>query len=125
MSRKPAQGPLLGIKILDLTRLLPGPLASQMLADLGAEVIKIEDPKAPDYARYFFPQKGGMAISVINMNRAKKSLAIDLKSEEGKKIFYERAKDADIVLDSFRPGILAKMGLNYETVKNINPRIIY
>jgi alpha-methylacyl-CoA racemase len=125
MSRKPAQGPLVGIKILDLTRLLPGPLATQMLADLGAEVIKIEDPKAPDYTRHFFPQKGGMAISFITLNRSKKSLALDLKSEKGRKIFYDLAKEADIVLDSFRPGVLAKMGLDYDTVKTINPRIIY
>jgi len=125
MSRQPAQGPLLGIKILDLTRLLPGPMASQMLADMGADVIKIEDPKAPDYARFFFPQKGGMAISYINLNRSKKSLAIDLKSEEGRKIFYQLAKEADIVLDSFRPGVLAKLQLDYDTVKAHNPRIIY
>lgn len=125
MSRKPDHGPLVGVKVLDLTRLLPGPLATQMLADLGAEVIKIEDPKAPDYTRHFFPQKGGMAISYIAINRGKKSLAIDLKSEKGRQIFYDLAKDADIVLDSFRPGVLAKMSLDYDTVKQINPRIIY
>lgn len=125
ISRKPNAGPLQGIKILDLTRLLPGPLGSQLLADLGAEVIKIEDPKAPDYTRNFPPMKGNQSYFYLAVNRSKKSLCINLKSEEGKAIFYDLAKEADIVLDSFRPGVLEKMGLDYTTVSAINPRIIY
>lgn len=118
-------GPLKGIRILDLTRLLPGPLGSQMLGDLGAEVIKIEDPKAPDYSRFFPPHKGSLSLMYLAVNRSKKCISIDLKSEEGRAIFYDLAASADIVLDSFRPGVLQKMGLDYETVKKINPKIIY
>lgn len=102
MSRKPQQGPLQGIQILDLSRLLPGPLATQMLADLGAEVIKIEDPKAPDYNRFFPPMKGSQSLNYISINRSKLSITLDLKSEEGKRKFFELVKTADIVVDSFR-----------------------
>lgn len=119
------QGPLKGIRILDLTRLLPGPLGSQMLGDLGAEVIKIEDPKAPDYSRFFPPHQGSLSLMYLAVNRSKKCVSLDLKSEEGKAIFYKLAESADIVLDSFRPGVLEKMGLDYQTVSKINPKIIY
>ncbi|HPA36235.1 MAG TPA: CaiB/BaiF CoA-transferase family protein, partial [Chitinophagales bacterium] len=125
MSRKPQQGPLQGIRILDLSRLLPGPLATQMMADLGAEVIKIEDPKAPDYTRFFPPQKGSQSIFYLSINRSKKSVTLDLKSEEGKRQFFELVKTADIVVDSFRPGVLQKMGIDYESAKQHNEKIIY
>ncbi len=125
MSRKPQQGPLQGIRILDLSRLLPGPLATQMMADLGAEVIKIEDPKAPDYTRFFPPQKGSQSIFYLSINRSKKSVTLDLKSGEGKRQFFELVKTADIVVDSFRPGVLQKMGIDYENAKQHNEKIIY
>ncbi len=124
-NRKPQQGPLLGIKILDLSRLLPGPLATQMMADLGAEVIKIEDPKAPDYNRFFPPMKGSQSINYISINRSKLSITLDLRSEEGKRKFFELVKSADIVVDSFRPGVLQKMGIDYEASKQHNEKIIY
>jgi alpha-methylacyl-CoA racemase len=123
--RKPQQGPLKGIRVLDLTRLLPGPLATQMLADMGAEVIKIEDPKAPDYARFMPPQHGPLGVSYLALNRSKKSLCINLSSSEGKQIFHQLLETADIVVESFRPGVLAKMGLDYELAKKIKHDIIY
>lgn len=125
MSRKPQQGPLQGIRILDLSRLLPGPLATQMMADLGAEVIKIEDPKAPDYTRFFPPLQGSQSIFYLSINRSKKSITLDLKSEKGKQQFFDLVKTADIVVDSFRPGVLQKMGLDYEAAKQHNEKIIY
>ena len=125
MSRKPQQGPLQGIRILDLSRLLPGPLATQLLADLGAEVIKIEDPKAPDYNRFFPPMKGSQSLNYISINRSKLSITLDLKSEEGKRKFFELVKTADIVVDSFRPGVLQKMHIDYEAAIQHNSTIIY
>ena len=125
MSRKPQQGPLQGIRILDLSRLLPGPLATQMMSDLGAEVIKIEDPKAPDYTRFFPPMKGSQSIFYLSVNRSKKSITLDLKSEKGKQQFFDLVKTADIVVDSFRPGVLQKMGIDYEAAKQQNEKIIY
>lgn len=123
--RKPQQGPLQGIRILDLSRLLPGPLATQMMADLGADVIKIEDPKAPDYTRFYPPQKGSLSITYLSLNRSKRSITLDLKSEEGRKKFFQLVKTADIVIDSFRPGVLEKMGIDYEAAKQHNEKIIY
>ncbi len=125
MSRKPQQGPLQGIRILDLSRLLPGPLATQMMADLGAEVIKIEDTKAPDYTRFFPPLKGSQSLNYISINRSKLSITLDLKSDEGKRKFFELVKTADIVVDSFRPGVLQKMGIDYDAAKQHNEKIIY
>ncbi len=125
MARKPQQGPLQGIRILDLSRLLPGPLATQMMADLGAEVIKIEDTKAPDYTRFFPPLKGSQSLNYISINRSKLSITLDLKSDEGKRKFFELVKTADIVVDSFRPGVLQKMGIDYDAAKQHNEKIIY
>lgn len=123
--RKPSSGPLQGIRILDLTRLLPGPLATQMLGDMGAEIIKIEDPKAPDYARFMPPQFGPLGVTYLALNRSKKSICINLSSTEGREIFHKLLQTADIVVESFRPGVLAKMGLDYASAKAIKPDIIY
>ncbi|GAB4131771.1 MAG: CaiB/BaiF CoA-transferase family protein [Raineya sp.] len=127
--RKPAQGPLQGIKILDLSRLLPGPLATMMMADMGAEVIKIENPKQPDYVRNFPPvyEVEGQEYSAnyLAFNRSKKSLALDYLSAEGREIFCQLLHTADIVVEQFRPGYLQKIGLDYESAKKINPKIIY
>ena len=122
---QPIQGPLNGIRILDLSRLLPGPLATQMLADMGAEVIKVEDPKAPDYSRFLPPQINGIGVPFLAVNRNKKSITLDFNTPEGKDKFYALAKTADIVVDSFRPGVLKKLGIDYDTVKQHNPGIIY
>jgi crotonobetainyl-CoA:carnitine CoA-transferase CaiB-like acyl-CoA transferase len=123
--RKPLQGPLQGIRIIDLTRLLPGPLATQMLGDMGAEVIKVEDPKAPDYARFMPPHIGPLGTNYLALNRSKKSLCLDLKSAEGLDLFKKLIATADIVVESFRPGVLKKMGIDYESMTTVKKDIIY
>jgi crotonobetainyl-CoA:carnitine CoA-transferase CaiB-like acyl-CoA transferase len=118
-------GPLNGIKILDLTRLLPGPLATQYLADLGADVIKIEDIKYPDYIRNFPPHVGGESVHFLSVNRSKKSLALDLNSDEGISVFLELVAKADVVMEGFRPGKIEELGLGFEVASRVNPGIIY
>lgn len=117
--------PLSGIKILDLSRLLPGPLATQMLGDMGAEVIKIEDLNSPDYIRFFPPFVGDDSALYLSLNRNKRSIAVNLKSREGKELFFALVKSADVVVEQFRPGVLDKMGMGYAQAKAINPKIIY
>lgn len=123
--RKPTSGPLQGIRILDLTRLLPGPLGTMLMADMGAEVIKIEDPKQPDYVRNFPPFQNGVSLNYLSFNRSKLSVRIDLNSDEGKTQFFELVKTADVVIEQFRPNFLDKMGIGYEAARVINPQIIY
>jgi len=123
-------GPLAGLRVLDLTRLLPGPVATMHLADLGAEVIKIEDTGAGDYARAMGPgerQAGGSGDSLFfrMVNRNKKSLRLDLKQAAGVEIFLRLGKDADVIFESFRPGVVDKLGIGYEAVRALNPRIVY
>lgn len=117
--------PLTGIKILDLSRLLPGPLATQMLADMGAEIIKIEDLNSPDYIRFFPPFVADDSALYLSLNRNKRSIALNLKSEEGKELFFTLLKSADVVVEQFRPGVLDKMGIGFEQAKAINSKIIY
>lgn len=124
-SRKPTQGPLVGLRILDLTRLLPGPLATMMMADMGAEVIKIEDPDDPDYIRNFPPMVGKDSAFYLSLNRSKRSLSLNMRSEEGKKIFLDLVKTADVVIEQFRPGVLDKSGIGYQAANEVNPKIIY
>ncbi len=124
-------GPLKGLRILDLTRLLPGPVATMHLADLGAEVIKIEDTGAGDYARAMGPDEraaspaGGDSLFFRIVNRNKKSLRLDLKQAAGVEAFLRLARDADVIFESFRPGVVDKLGIGYETVRAINPRVVY
>jgi len=125
INRPEKKGPLKGLKVLDFTRLLPGPLATQMLAEMGADVMKVEDPDAPDYIRNFTPFVEEQSAYFLALNRSKKSLAINYTSEEGRKIIYELAKSADILFEQFRPGVMDKMGLGYETLKAINPKLVY
>lgn len=118
------RAPLAGIRVLDLSTMLAGPFGSMMLADLGAEVIKIETPNG-DNTRNFPPHfHRGESLYYLSFNRSKKSMAIDLKSEEGRKVFYELVKTADVVWDNYRAGITRRLGIDYETLKEINPRII-
>ena len=114
-----------GIRILDLSRLLPGPYCTMLLADFGAEVIKIEEPGRGDYARSFPPFLKDFGYWHLQLNRNKKSVVLDLKSDAGKIAFLELAKTADVVVESYRPGVLKKLGIDYETVSKINPKIIY
>ncbi len=117
--------PLEGIRILDLTRLLPGPLCSLHLADLGADVIKIEDTQAGDYARHAPPMQKNMSALFLALNRNKRSLVLDLSSENGKKIFKKLSEKADVIVESFRPDVMKKFGLDHEEIKKINPKVIY
>jgi crotonobetainyl-CoA:carnitine CoA-transferase CaiB-like acyl-CoA transferase len=118
--------PLAGVKVLDLTRLLPGPVATLHLADLGADVIKIEDPAAGDYARHMGPEAGGgSSIFFRLVNRNKRGLRLDLKRPEGREAFLRLARDADIIVEGFRPGVVDKLGIGYAVVAALNPRIVY
>jgi crotonobetainyl-CoA:carnitine CoA-transferase CaiB-like acyl-CoA transferase len=116
--------PLEGIKVLDLSRYLPGPLATQILADFGAEVVKIEDRRG-ELGRFLDPMIKDTSARFYTVNRNKKSMSLDLKQPQGKEIFKKLAVEADIIVDQFRPGVMNKLGLGYETLKEINPRIIY
>lgn len=117
--------PLTGIRILDLTRLLPGPVATLHLADLGAEVIKIEDPQVGDYARTLGTGQGEDSAYFRMINRNKQGLRLDLKKPEGVEVFRRLVRDADVVVESFRPGVMEKLGVGYATVAAINPKITY
>jgi alpha-methylacyl-CoA racemase len=129
MTSSPASavGPLAGLRVLDLTRLLPGPVATLHLADLGAEVIKIEDTGAGDYARSFSagaaPGEDSYFFRIVNRN--KRGLRLDLKRPQGVEVFLRLARDADVIVEGFRPGIVDRLGVGYEAVKAINPRIVY
>ncbi len=118
--------PLSGIRVLDLSRLLPGAYASQMLADFGADVMKVEEPGSGDYGRYMPPLgPGGMSLSFLAINRNKRSTTLNLKSSQGREVFLRMVQNADVVLESFRPGVLERLGLGYEQLKEVNPGIIY
>ena len=117
---------LSAIRILDLSRLLPGPYGTQILSDMGAEVIKIEDPDDGDYARYaepISPDEIGTAFSAIN--KGKKSVTLNLKSEQGREIFYELVEDADVIVEQFRPGVVENLGIDYASVRERDPDIVY
>ncbi|MEX0960630.1 MAG: CaiB/BaiF CoA-transferase family protein [Burkholderiales bacterium] len=117
--------PLTGIRVLDLTRLLPGPVCTLHLADLGADVIKIEDTGAGDYARTLGAADGGVAPVFLAINRNKRAMRLDLKQPQGVEVFLRLAKDADIVVESFRPGVVDRLGVGYDACSAINPRIVY
>lgn len=119
------QGLLDGVRVLDLTRVLAGPYCGMMLADMGADVIKIEMPGKGDDARRNAPIVNGESAYYMNLNRNKRGMTLNLKSEDGKKIFRELVKESDIVLENFRPGVMDKLGLGYEDLKKINPAIVY
>jgi alpha-methylacyl-CoA racemase len=116
--------PLAGVRVLDLTRLLPGPMATLHLADLGADVVKIEDPGAGDYARAMGHGPQGMSDFFRALNRNKRAMRLDLKRRGGRDAFLRLADRADVVVESFRPGVMAKLGLGYETLAARNPRIV-
>jgi crotonobetainyl-CoA:carnitine CoA-transferase CaiB-like acyl-CoA transferase len=116
--------PLAGLLVLDFTTLLPGPLASLMLAEAGAEVIKIERPSGEDMRR-FPPMKDGVSAAFAMLNRGKQGVSLDLKSEADREKLKPLIARADIVLEQFRPGVMARLGLGYEDMRAINPKIIY
>lgn len=119
------QGALSNLKVLDLTRVLAGPFCTMMLADMGADVVKVEIPGKGDDTRQMGPFQKGESAYYMNLNRNKRGITLNLKSPEGKKIFLELVKKADIVTENYRPGTMEKLGLGYDVLKEVNPRIIY
>jgi len=116
--------PLSGIKVLDLSRLLPGPLASLVLADLGAEVDKVEDAQGGDYLRIMPPQIGDTSSVFMALNRNKRSAVIDLKKPKGKAALLRLVEKYDVVLEQFRPGVLDRLGLSHATLREANPKLV-
>src|SRR5215470_15837852 len=115
---------LRGVRVLDLSRLLPGPFLTMVLADLGADVVKIEDPTAGDYMRRAPPHKGGMSGRYLAVNRGKRSVVLDLKTPGGHAALLRMAAHADVVVESFRPGVMDKLGVGYTALSAANPGII-
>ena len=119
------KGALKGVKVLDFSTLLPGPLASLFLAETGAEVIKIERPVTGDEMRLSHPKWSDESVSFSMLNRGKKSLCLDLKDQSSKGILKPLIETADIIIEQFRPGVMKRLGLDYESIKKINSKIIY
>lgn len=117
--------PLEGLTVLDLSRLLPGPFATLLLADLGATIVKIEPPRGGDYARWFPPSAGGTSGLFAALNRNKQGLVLNLKAPDGPALLKRLVADADILIESFRPGVMDRLGVGYEALRAVNPRLIY
>jgi crotonobetainyl-CoA:carnitine CoA-transferase CaiB-like acyl-CoA transferase len=118
------RGPLADVRVLDLTRVLAGPFATLALVDLGAEVIKVEGPDAPDYTRSIPPFAGQVSHYFLSANRGKKSVSVDLKTEAGRDVALRLAMASDVVVENFRPGVLARLGLDYQTLSRSKPDVI-
>lgn len=118
-------GPLASLKVLDFSTLLPGPFATLMLADMGAEVLRVESPTRPDMVRLLPPYDDQVSAVHGYLNRSKRSLALDLKKPEGRGVIHRLIQDYDIVIEQFRPGVMDKLGVGYETLRAINPKLIY
>ncbi len=118
-------GPLTSMKILDFSTLLPGPYATMLLADMGADVLRVEAPDRVDLTRVMPPHDAGVSTAHGFLNRGKQSLALNLKNEGSKEKILELVKDYDIVIEQFRPGVMDRLGIGYETLKAINPGLIY
>ena len=123
--RASARPPLAGIRVLDLTRVLAGPFCAMLLGDMGAEVIKIEEPGKGDDTRGWPPFAGGEATYFMSVNRNKQSLTLNLKAPEGQEILRRLLARADVVLENFRPGTMERLGLGYDALRKPNPRLVY
>jgi len=119
--------PLEGVRVLDVSQVMAGPYSCMLLGDLGADVIKIEPPGTGDQTRgaMGFKMKGPDSMGFLNMNRNKRSVAVNLKTEAGRELFYELVKTADIVIENYRPGVMKKLRCDYEAVRRYNPRLVY
>jgi crotonobetainyl-CoA:carnitine CoA-transferase CaiB-like acyl-CoA transferase len=119
--------PLAGVRVLDVSQVMAGPFASMLLGDMGADVIKIEPPGGGDQSRgaMGFRLKGTDSLGFINMNRNKRSVALNLKSDAGRRVFYKLVESADILVENYRPGAVRKLGIDFATLKVINPRLVY
>ena len=114
-----------GLRVLDLSRVLAGPFSTMVLGDLGAEIIKIEQPGVGDDSRAFGPFIGEESSYFMSLNRGKKSITLNLKDDADRAVFIDLVKESDIVVENYRPGTMAKLGFEYEDLKKVNPRIIY
>src|SRR5918994_7284777 len=120
--------PLEKLKVLDLTQVMAGPFCCQVLADMGADVTKVEPPETGDQSRRamgFRMEKGEDTAAFVAINRNKKSMTLDLKEDAAREIFYRLAREADVVVENYRPEVTKKLGVDYETLREVNPRIIY
>ncbi len=117
--------PLQGVRILDLSRLLPGPYCTRLLADMGAQVVKVEEPGRGDYLRSLPPFENGVSVAFELLNHGKKSIVLDLETVRGQEILAKLATKADVFLESFRPGTTKKLGCDFESIRKANPRIVY
>jgi formyl-CoA transferase len=119
--------PLMGVKVLDVSQVMAGPYSCMLLADMGADVIKVEPPGNGDQTRgaMGFKMKGPDSMGFLNMNRNKRSIAINLKSEAGKAILFKLVKEADILVENYRPGVMKRLGVGYEVMSKINPALVY
>jgi crotonobetainyl-CoA:carnitine CoA-transferase CaiB-like acyl-CoA transferase len=117
--------PLEGVRVLDLTNVMAGPYCSMVLGDMGADIIKIENFPEGDTSRRFDPQVNGESYCFAVLNRNKKSVALDLKAPRGKEVFMKLAAQADIIMENFRPGVVRKLGIDYDSVRAFNPGVIY
>jgi len=115
------RGPLNGVRVLDLSQAHAGPFGTQILGDMGAEVIKIEAPGRGDVTRLISPKLKGEGYYVLALNRNKKSLALDMGTPSGKEAFYDLVRISDVVFDNFRAGAVERLGIDYENLKKINP----
>ncbi len=118
-------GPYTGLLVIDLTRVLAGPFCTMMLAELGARVIKVENPNGGDDARHFDPIVDGRSAYFQSLNRSKESIALDLKNPDDRAVFLEMVRRGDILVENFRPGTLDRLGLGYDQLRTVNPRLIY
>src|SRR2546425_4215863 len=122
----PSTAPLEGIRVLELAHLIAGPICGMYLADMGADVIKVESRAAPDAGRTVYGiSRGGEGILHLTVNRNKRSLCLDLATPEGRGAFHRVAATADVVVEAFRNGVAEKLGIDYATLKPLNPRLIY
>ncbi|OGL04959.1 MAG: formyl-CoA transferase, partial [Candidatus Rokubacteria bacterium RIFCSPLOWO2_02_FULL_71_18] len=120
-----ARGPLRGVRVLDLTRVLAGPFCAMLLADMGAEVIKVEEPGRGDDTRSWPPFVGGEATYFMSVNRGKKSVTLNLKAPEGRRILTALVRRSDVLLENFRAGTMDRLGLGWAALRKVNPRLIY
>jgi len=123
--RSKTRPPLAGIRVLDLTRVLAGPFCSMILGDMGAEIIKVEEPGKGDDTRGWPPFSGGEATYFLSVNRNKKSLTLNMKAPDGRAILRRLVAKADVVLENFRPGTMERLGFGYDALRKLNPRLIY